>query len=183
MEKSFTISPFKKKNLKTTVFCLPGSRFFFSHDSMCHRSKKKIKQRLCIHDLSVLWLQDSLRGRPKEIPHNEKLLSLKFEVNQPAQPQTMSAVILLIGLKTGSGRWWLPCFHPLQCSLWQRLCLFFHVNNLNTFFFPCTCSELLISLWLLSSESRLWQHWEPAVLGGGKEDESHGNLAECYLNG
>lgn len=25
-------------------------------------------------------LQESLRGRPKEIPHNEKLLSLKFEV-------------------------------------------------------------------------------------------------------
>ena len=25
-------------------------------------------------------LQDSLRGRPKEIPHNEKLLSLKYEV-------------------------------------------------------------------------------------------------------
>lgn len=25
-------------------------------------------------------LQESLRGRPKEIPHNEKLLSLKYEV-------------------------------------------------------------------------------------------------------
>lgn len=25
-------------------------------------------------------LQDPIRGRPKEIPHNEKLLSLKYEV-------------------------------------------------------------------------------------------------------
>lgn len=31
--------------------------------------------------------QESLRGRPKEIPHNEKLLSLKYEVNQSAHPQ------------------------------------------------------------------------------------------------
>ena len=27
-----------------------------------------------------VFLQESLRGRPKEIPHNEKLLSLKYEV-------------------------------------------------------------------------------------------------------
>lgn len=29
---------------------------------------------------NCVFLQESLRGRPKEIPHNEKLLSLKYEV-------------------------------------------------------------------------------------------------------
>lgn len=36
--------------------------------------------------------QESLRGRPKEIPHNEKLLSLKYEVNQSAHPQSLSVL-------------------------------------------------------------------------------------------
>lgn len=32
---------------------------------------------------NCVFLQESLRGRPKEIPHNEKLLSLKYEVKLP----------------------------------------------------------------------------------------------------
>lgn len=41
--------------------------------------------------LSVLCSQESLRGRPKEIPHNEKLLSLKFEV-KPVGPPPQSVL-------------------------------------------------------------------------------------------
>lgn len=42
---------------------------------------------LCLCDLRLISLcceQDSVRSRPKEIPHNEKLLSLKYEVIKEA---------------------------------------------------------------------------------------------------
>lgn len=63
-----------------------------SHDSKGQRLWVSVAV-VVISVLSVFFsLQDSLRGRPREIPHNEKLLSLKYEVKTADSP----TIILII---------------------------------------------------------------------------------------
>lgn len=56
---------------------LTSAPYHLSHDSNGQRSQSVV----VVNSFFLYFsLQESLRGRPKEIPHNEKLLSLKYEV-------------------------------------------------------------------------------------------------------
>lgn len=70
--------------LVATMIPLTWASYHLSHDSNDQRSERCNGELFLSLSLFmyIYSLQESLRGRPKEIPHNEKLLSLKYEVNR-----------------------------------------------------------------------------------------------------
>lgn len=65
--------------VSSTMIPLTPALYHLSHDSNGQRSPSVV----VVNSFFLYFsLQESFRGRPREIPHNEKLLSLKYEVKQ-----------------------------------------------------------------------------------------------------